>query len=52
MANVAPLLPGDPGRLGAYRTISLCLTGLLRARMFWQDTGDPGNVAAGALTRG
>jgi hypothetical protein len=35
MANVAPLLPGDP----------------LRARMFRQDAGDRANVAAGILTR-
>ncbi len=39
------------GNCAASGVISLDRTGVATARMFWQDTGDPGNVATGILIR-
>jgi predicted Ser/Thr protein kinase len=39
------------GRCAASGIISLDRTGLLRARLVWQDAGDPGNTAVGTFIR-
>jgi predicted Ser/Thr protein kinase len=39
------------GECAASGTISLYRTGLDRARMFWEESGDPANIATGAFAR-
>ena len=39
------------GKCAASGVISLDRTGMLRARMFWEDASDPANVATGVLIR-